>query len=160
MKKMRKTVNPVGMFLVTALLLITACSSGGSSEGAGETSVLDKIKPGADLRKEKLAGVDLKGGNMPRVNLGKVDLSGANLSGANLYKAMLIEANLTNADLTGANLYMADLRGAKLGGAKLSKTDLSGAELYKADIAGATCDDGTKLPKGHTCTDGKLAGGE
>jgi uncharacterized protein YjbI with pentapeptide repeats len=142
---------------LAALSLLQCNTSNEGQRGAsGAKTSLENLKPGADLRKARLAGADLKARNLARVNLSKADLHGADLSKANLYKANLIEANLSGANLSGVNLYQADLRGANLRDANLLKADLKGAELFRADLTGAKCDAELALPDGFSCVGSRV----
>ena len=154
-KKHIKVTTALGVCFVLglSLLVVSQCNSS-EQDAAAKTGPLENLKPGADLRKAKLEGADLKGRNLARVNLKGADLNGANLSKANLYKANLIEADLSGANLSGVNLYQADLRGANLTNANLQQADLNGAELYRADLTGATCHSQIVLSEGFSCIDG------
>ena len=117
------------------------------------------VQHGAELRKENLAGANLRDAAFDRADLAGADLSkaeayrakfvGAKLPGARLDGAVLGEADFTGADLSGASLIGADLRRARffratLKGADLSKARLAGADLLGADLSGALWTDGKR----------------
>lgn len=92
------------------------------------------IRPGADLARARLHGVELPG----------ADLTGADLTSADLRQAYLVEAVLVDAKLAHAQLDHADLRGADLTGADLTRVDAAGTDFSEAEIPGiATAKDVT-----------------
>ncbi|MFF0533190.1 pentapeptide repeat-containing protein [Nocardia amikacinitolerans] len=84
------------------------------------------IRPGADLVRARLHGIELPG----------ADLTGADLTSADLRQAYLVEAILVDAELAYAQLADADLRGADLTGADLTRVDAVGTDFSEAEIPG------------------------
>jgi uncharacterized protein YjbI with pentapeptide repeats len=122
---------------------------------------------GIDLRKHKLAVVDLTGARLGGANLSKLDLfdtvfrnadlRGANLSGTSCYRTVFADAKLTgarlDADLSGAHFEGADLRDTDLRKADLTYAHLRGADLrgarLPAKLKDVSHDDTTRWPKGY-----------
>jgi uncharacterized protein YjbI with pentapeptide repeats len=82
-----------------------------------------------------LSDADLKWEKLDGVNFSNTELGGAKLNGATLRRANLKNARLIGADLTGADLRNATLVEAWLIGAKLLRTDLGEADLRGAIFA-------------------------
>ena len=80
----------------------------------------------ADLRKQKLVGLDFVSARFIGADLSYSDLTGSNLQHANLY-----HANLTGANLAYVNLNSTDLIGANFTGAKLTGAIYKDATLEK-----------------------------
>ncbi|MEA3274482.1 MAG: pentapeptide repeat-containing protein [Pseudomonadota bacterium] len=108
----------------------------------------------ADLRGERLRGINfwwvkLIGASLVETDLRDSKLALADVREANLTKANLENSNLSKARFQQASLKGANLRYANLTGADLSNTDLRGADLTGANLSGArlidTCIDEAKL---------------
>jgi uncharacterized protein YjbI with pentapeptide repeats len=91
----------------------------------------------ADLSKQDLGGMNLKGAVLQDANLSGAHLEGANLIGAFLGSANLTGAILRKARLRGAHLVRTDLAESNLAGADLQGADLTEAVLDKANLQGA-----------------------
>ena len=83
----------------------------------------------ADLRKQKMAGLDLSGANLKFADLSHALLVGANLSYADLTDATLNGARLKNADCIGTKLVRANLENAELNRCNLELANLDGANV-------------------------------
>lgn len=91
----------------------------------------------AQLSHSNLTGASLQHAVMERCNAISTNFSGANLQFANLDRAWMTSANFTNADLRFASLHHTDLRNAKLNGAQLQASSLERAKLIEADAVDA-----------------------
>ena len=100
-----------------------------------------------DLRKVRVAYLELKQADFHHADLFEAELTGAHLDGADLQKASLVKAKLQGAHLAGA-----DLTGAHLDGADLSGTDLTQAKGFTCDqLRTAVTDATTRLPPDLSC---------
>lgn len=93
----------------------------------------------ADLAKNKIENVNLRGVNLEDANLTHTSFKNSNLSnsllrGANLYQAYLVNTNFTNANLLAADLRNAYLNYANLKGANFMGVDMSGVDLDGANV--------------------------
>ncbi|HEY0703389.1 MAG TPA: pentapeptide repeat-containing protein [Candidatus Acidoferrales bacterium] len=89
----------------------------------------------ADLRKAKLAGIELIGVNLRYADLQDANLKEADLLLADLRDACLVRANLQETCLVGANLEGANLEGASLETAMgLLPRQLAGSNLHEASL--------------------------
>ncbi|NDC54338.1 MAG: DUF2169 domain-containing protein [Planctomycetia bacterium] len=110
------------------------------------------IRPGdpldlAAIRRDGLAGFDLRGVDFTGLDLAGVSFRGvqaagarfarARLEGADFTRANLTEADLTDADLTAAVLEHADLTAAVVQGAVWRQARISGVFLAGLDLQGA-----------------------
>ena len=123
---------------MSAVLRAGALSRLHGSDGARRAAVAEIVELGRDFRGLRLAGLDLSG----------FDLTGADFRGADLSRA-----DLSGSRLWGAQFDRASLDGARLGRANLEDTSLSEARHVET----AECDDGTQLPRGWRCNEGKLS---
>lgn len=108
-----------------------------SDPAARRHAIAEILRLGRDFRGLSLSGLDLSG----------EDLTGADLRGV----------DLSQTNLAKARLFAAEVQGASFTGANLAGADLDQVEVALADFAGATCDDGTRLPRGWRCAAGHLA---
>lgn len=90
-----------------------------------------------DLTECNLAGLDLRGVQLPTALLGGSNLSGADLTGANLGRAYLQYADLSKATLVGADLTEAVINGANLAEANLTRACLMAVYGVEANFADA-----------------------
>lgn len=110
----------------------------------------DQIRPGNDLTRMNLRGINLSGKDLSTVRAPFADLTDANLSGAFVMSLNLASATLKNANLSrsrGGWLYLngANLEGANLSGASLPYSnfdahvlnDIVRVNLRSANLAGA-----------------------
>ena len=101
-----------------------------------------------DLRKARLNGIHLEGGDLSGVDLSWAELVRADLENTNFWAAQLRlvqlqDSNLQGADLshatiTGANLSEVNLNHATLNRSHVIRSDLGGATFYEASLAGVT----------------------
>jgi uncharacterized protein YjbI with pentapeptide repeats len=98
---------------------------------------------GADFRRARLVGMDLRGKDLSSANLEWADLTEADVR-----YARLRGANLHGAYLTGAQLDGADLSGCRLDESYLLATDFGNATLEGATLVGAIWDQSTTWPRG------------
>jgi hypothetical protein len=99
----------------------------------------------ADLRQQRLGGLDLRGVDLSETVLRDTDFSRCDLRGAKFIRAdlrfaQLADADLRDADFESANLEFASLRGARLTGAWmrnacLTETNLDGVAMSWFDHA-------------------------
>jgi hypothetical protein len=90
---------------------------------------------GNSLDRIDLQGLDLAGGQFPRMELNEANFSGTDLSTANFHGADLRGANLSGANLENTIFREADLRGANLRRAKIRcTTDFRDTRLEGADL--------------------------
>ena len=101
---------------------------------------------GLDLRGARLRGANLQGAHLQKAALDGADLAGCQLGRAWLYGASFQEANLRGAQLGGASLIGASFRGADLRGAQFGWS--SGASLQRADLRHAIYNAATRWPHG------------
>ncbi|HJN78374.1 MAG TPA: pentapeptide repeat-containing protein [Myxococcota bacterium] len=112
------------------------------SQPEAELLVPGSVLAGMELRRARLAGLDLSDCIFDAADLYRADLRGAKLVGATFKGALmggvrLDDADLTGADLEGAALSQASLQGAVLTGARLLGVDLERADLVDTDLADA-----------------------
>src|SRR5438552_4619670 len=81
-----------------------------------------------------------------RANFASADLSRQDLSGLNLRGIKMDRAVLRGADFTGAHLQRANLIGAVSQEARFDGADLSGARLSGANLVSASLDDPARTP--------------
>jgi uncharacterized protein YjbI with pentapeptide repeats len=86
----------------------------------------------ADLKGQRLLGLDLEGANLRYAILDGVNLDRARLVGADLYNVSARQANFSLATLIGADLSEADFTGAILNATDLSDADLERARFIDA----------------------------
>jgi len=130
----------------------TTASTSTSTTTTTTTTVptADQIRPGNDLTRMNLRGINLSGKDLSTVRAPFADLTGANLSGAFVMSLNLASATLKNANLSrssGGWLYLngANLEGANLSGAILPYSNFDAhvlndtvrVNLRSANLAGA-----------------------
>ncbi|NDF69448.1 MAG: pentapeptide repeat-containing protein [Actinobacteria bacterium] len=84
----------------------------------------DQIRPGSDLTRQNLRGINLAGRDLSTARAPYADFTNANLSGAFLMSFNLASATLKGANLSGATGGWLYFNGANLEGANLSKANL------------------------------------
>jgi uncharacterized protein YjbI with pentapeptide repeats len=97
--------------------------------------ILREIQPdlsNADLRNERLNGI-----NLVEVNLQNAQLEGAHLVRANLNGANLVDVNLSNAELGLSDIFRTNLTNANLRNASLFGANIYDAILTNADMTNA-----------------------
>ena len=95
----------------------------------------------ANLRLQRLIGVDLSAALFDGANLIGAELKGATLTRASLRGTNITDGNLEGCSLAGADLSRATLRNATLVGACLFKANLTMADLRGANLEGAQLND-------------------
>lgn len=91
----------------------------------------DAVRDQVNLRRTRLAGLELTHADFSRFHLENADLSGADLRGSNLGGVNFRGADLRGALLSGANFSGAGLRHADLTGAILSDDEFGPADLSR-----------------------------
>ncbi len=90
-----------------------------------------------NLRKAKLAGLDLSGANFNDTNLRRSDLRGANLTGATFRRTDMRRAKMDRATLHGVDFTSTNLIDTSLREASLRDSYIYGVSAWNIDLEGA-----------------------
>ncbi len=152
--KLKKLHSTICTLLISSVLPLTACNSGGginTRQNNSNSSTLLKVEtdaekksrcakqaaPEVDWHECNKSGANLTGANLTGANLEKTKLYNTNLNGTIFKMANLKRANLNLSNLTNANFESANASSATFINASVNNTNFEKAKLYNTNFEGA-----------------------